>query len=60
MTRAKALGAIPIEQVGSRKHHCSVLSALNKVLTMDLLHLRKVAMIGLSIGLRPCVCDALD
>jgi hypothetical protein len=43
MTRAKELGAIPKEQAGSRKHHCSVLSALNKVLTMDLLHLRRQA-----------------
>jgi hypothetical protein len=39
MFRAESLGAIPKEQAGSRKHHRSVLSALNKVLTMDLLRL---------------------
>jgi hypothetical protein len=40
MTRAETLGAIPKEQAGSRKHHHLVLSALNKVLTMDHLRLR--------------------
>jgi hypothetical protein len=41
MSRAESLGAIPKEQAGSRKHHRSVLSALNKVLTMDLLRLKR-------------------
>jgi hypothetical protein len=43
MARAEELGVMPKEQAGSRKHHRSVLSALNKVLTMDLLRLRRQA-----------------
>jgi hypothetical protein len=43
MFRAEELGAIPKEQAGSRKNHRSVLLALIKVLTMDLLRLRRQA-----------------
>ena len=43
MAKAEKLGVMPKEQAGSRKHHRSVLSALNKVLTMDLLRMRRQA-----------------
>jgi hypothetical protein len=43
MVRAESLGAIPKEQAGSFKHHQSICSALNKVLTIDLLWLRRQA-----------------
>ena len=43
MARAEELGVMPKEQAGSRKHHRLVLSALNKVLTMDLLWMRHQA-----------------
>jgi hypothetical protein len=36
MARAEELGVMPKEQAGSRKNYHLVLSALNKVLTMDL------------------------
>ena len=43
MARAEELGVMPKEQAGSRKHHRAVLSALNKVLTVDLLRMRRQA-----------------
>jgi hypothetical protein len=43
MARAEELKVMPKEQAGSRKNHRSVLSALNKVLTMDLLRLRQAS-----------------
>jgi hypothetical protein len=43
MAKAESLGVMPKEQAGSRKHHQAVLSALCKVLTMDLLRMRHQA-----------------
>jgi hypothetical protein len=54
MARAEELGMMPKEQAGSRKNHRSVLSALNKVLTMDLLCMRRQAGALCSNDARSC------
>ena len=43
MQHNEALGTIPDEQTGSRKGHSAVITALNKVLAMDLLRQRRQA-----------------
>ena len=42
MRRAEALQLLPDEQAGSRKGHRSILTALNKVLTNDLIRARRI------------------
>jgi hypothetical protein len=41
MKHAETLGNLAREQYGSRKHHQASTAATNKVLTMDLLHIRR-------------------
>ena len=41
MNHAEKHKLLAPEQYGGRKHHRSIIAALNKRLTMDLLHLRR-------------------
>jgi hypothetical protein len=43
MCNAEKYGTLAREQYGSRKHHRSIIAALNKRLTMDMLRLRRLA-----------------